>query len=134
MGPKNKKEGSYWTIRAFSLLAVVFLGFVTYSVFKVVYRKKQVQKEISSLQEEAIKIEKENGDLKDKISYFESKDYQEREVKDKLSLQLPDENLVVVKPGPAKKEEASPVETAKMNREIDKTPIYQKWLNYFFKY
>jgi cell division protein FtsL len=130
----GKKEGGFWTSKFFLLLVLAVLTYIAYTAIKVVYRKKQVQKEISSLQEEAAKIERENNDLKDKVAYFESKDFQEKEVKDKLSLQLPDENLVVVKPGLPKEKETGPDENSQIDRSVDETPVYRKWWNYFFKY
>jgi cell division protein FtsL len=134
MEPKDKKEKSYWTVKVFFLLVLILVVFVGYSAMKVIYRKKQVQNEIKGLMEEASKLERDNNDLKDKVSYFESKDFQEKEVKDKLSLQSPDENLVVVKPGPAKEKEIKQNEDAAKNEIINETPVYKKWLDYFFKY
>jgi len=134
MESSNKREGGSWIVKLFFLLSLAVLVYVAYSVTKVFYRKKQVQKEISNLQEEAVKIERDNNDLKDKVAYFESKDFQEKEVRDKLSLQLPDESLVVVKPGLTKEKESGPIEAAEIDRRLDNTPIYKKWWNYFFKY
>jgi cell division protein FtsB len=134
MENSEKREGGSWTVKLFFLLSLAVLVCVAYSVAKVVYRKKQVQKEISGLQEEAAKIERDNNDLKDKVTYFESKDFQEKEVRDKLSLQLPDESLVVVKPGIAKEKEEKSAENAEIDRSVNDTPVYKKWWNYFFKY
>lgn len=123
-----------WIIRILVFLGLIVLSFAAYSVSKVVSRKNQVEKEISALKEEAEKISRENGDLKDKLSYFESRDFQEKEVRDKLSLQAPDENLVVVKPGPSGEKQENLVSDVAENNSSENIPIYKKWWDYFFKY
>lgn len=134
MEDRKKSKGVSWIIRILVFLGLVILSFAAYSVSKVVSRKNQVEKEISALKEEAEKISRENGDLKDKLSYFESRDFQEKEVRDKLSLQSPDENLVVVKPGPSGEKQENPVSDVAENNSSENTPIYKKWWDYFFKY
>lgn len=131
---KEKEKKGLWILKFFLLLGVVLSAYIAYAVSKVVYRKNQVQKEISKLQEEAAKIEKENGQLKDKLAYFESRDFQEKEVKDKLNLQDPDENMVVIKPGIAKEAKEAPKSDPERKKEFENTPIYEKWWDYFFKY
>jgi len=130
---KKEQKGS-WTAKLFFLLSLAVFSYVVYSATKVFYKKNQVQREISGLQEEAARIERENSELREKVSYFESKDFQEKEVRDKLNLQSPDENLVIVKPGPAKEKEPEPIEIKEEKEIINKNPIYKKWWNYFFKY
>ena len=134
MEDKKKSRGMSWIIRILVFLGLIVLSFAAYSVSKVVSRKNQVEKEISALKEEAEKISRENGDLKDKLSYFESRDFQEKEVRDKLSLQAPDENLVVVKPGPSGEKQENLVSDVAENNSSENIPIYKKWWDYFFKY
>lgn len=120
-------------ITAFCLAGIIFVFF---SVYKEIGKKKAVQEEITKLQEEAEKINRENLNLQEKIAYFESRDYKEREAKDKLNLQNPGENLVVIKPNLAKGE-AIPDKLATVSRQeetVDQTPNYKKWWDYFFKY
>jgi cell division protein FtsB len=134
MEKKEKRRNGFWLIKGLLFLGLVVLAYISYSIFKVAYRKNQVQKEISSLEGEAARIERENSDLRDKISYFESRDFQEKEVRDKLSLQEPSENLVIVKPEPGKgKQKELQKEPAEASK-TDSTPLYKKWWNYFFKY
>lgn len=134
MEDRKKSKGVSWIIRIIFFLGLIVLSFAAYSVSKVVSRKSQVEKEISALKEEAEKISRENGDLEDKVSYFESRDFQEKEVRDKLSLQAPDENLVVVKPGPSGEKQEKPVSGVAENNPPENIPIYKKWWDYFFKY
>lgn len=100
---------------------------------KEIAKKKQLENEINSLREQAKSVEKENMAIFDRIAYLGSRDYQEVQAKDKLNLQNPDEKVVIVAQRPS--EEATAKEPAK-NEFVpnqNKTPNFQKWLEYFFK-
>lgn len=87
------------------------------------------------MQEEAIRIEKENSKIKDKIAYFESRDFQEKEAKDKLNLQGSGENLVVVKPSPSQNFQTKVEESVQSDqRENVQLSNPMKWWHHFFKY
>ncbi len=118
---------------------VLIIGFfilvtVVFFLAKEFYKKRQIQNEIQKLEEEAAHINRENLEIQDKIAYLQSRDYQEREAKDKLNLQNPGENVVVIKPGVAREQD--------MGAENENFPQPlppnisnpQKWWKYFFKY
>jgi hypothetical protein len=69
-----------------------------------------------------------------KITYLESKDYQEKEARDKLNMQNPRENMVIVEPGLAPTKEPSDTSGENGKKLFVKTTNVQKWWNYFFKY
>ena len=107
-------------------------------LFQWLFLKKQIQKEIAKLQKEAEKINKENFEIKEKITYLESKDYKEREAKDKLNLQSPGEKVVFVKPSVVRKSD-NPQENLIENdgetvieNEKSKVSNSEKWWKYFF--
>lgn len=127
---------SSFFVKFFLLLAFVALVFIFISIFKETYRKNQVKKEITDLQEEAQRISKDNADIKEKIAYLESPEYQIKEAKDKLGLQNPEENVIVVKPNVEKEPEANSLENENSENipRIEETPNCLKWWNYFFKY
>ena len=127
---------SSFFVKFFLLLAFVALVFIFISIFKETYRKNQVKKEINDLQEEAQRISKDNADIKEKIAYLESPEYQIKEAKDKLGLQNPEENVIVVKPNVEKEPEANSLENENSENipQIEETPNCLKWWNYFFKY
>lgn len=127
---------SSFFVKFFLLLAFVALVFIFISIFKETYRKNQVKKEITDLQEEAQRISKDNADIKEKIAYLESPEYQIKEAKDKLGLQNPEENVIVVKPNVEKEPEANSLENENSENipRIEEMPNYLKWWNYFFKY
>ena len=130
------RSNKYATIFSKVILipAIVIIILVLVAVTRETYKKNQIQAEIDSLQEKAKQISKENLEIQEKISYFESREYQEKEAKDKLGLQNPDENVVIIKPGIAKEtvaEEKTPVVVPEEEQNIF-NPI--KWWRYFFKY
>jgi cell division protein FtsL len=134
--PKNKfKTGSFFA-KIFLLFAFVALIFIFISIAKETYKKNQVQKEIAALQEEAQKINKDNTQIKEKIAYLESPEYQIKEAKDKLGLKSPEENVIIVKPniGREIKDDSSESKSLETIPEIKELPNYIKWWNYFFKY
>lgn len=107
------------------------------TVWEEMSKKRSIQSEIEELQQEAEKISRQNITLEEKISYLESMEYQEKEAKNKLGLQNPDENLVIIKPSIAREigsvaEKPSVAEPS--DRVEDSPPNYIKWWNYFFKY
>lgn len=133
---KEKFKLSSFLIKIILLLVFVALIFVCISIFKETYRKNQVKKEIAALQEEAQRINKDNAEIKEKIAYLESPEYQIKEAKDKLGLQNPEENVIVVKPNIEKEpmEDLSENKNSENIPKIEEIPNHIKWWNYFFKY
>lgn len=122
-------------IKAGMIVCLVIVSFITFYITKESSKKKQIQNEIAALQKEAEKIGRENADIRDKIAYLQSKDYQEREAKDKLNLQNPNETLVVIKPNTVKEAAPPKEEPSKPLPPMPPSgPNYIKWWNYFFEY
>lgn len=134
MEKRDEKKKKSWFFRFVLFLGLIVLGFISWSITRETIRNRQVQKEIDQLREEAKKIERENTELSEKISYFESKDFQEKEAKDKLNLQSPNENVVVIKPDLTKGDAASVPAQAEEKKLVVKISNIQKWWDYFFKY
>jgi hypothetical protein len=65
---------------------------------------------------------------------LESRDYQEKEAKNKLNLQNPEEKVVVIEQeiGKNSPEPEQKIET--VQQIIIEVSNIQKWLDYFFKY
>lgn len=136
MYSESEKKGGSWLVRIIFFLGFVALALIIFALSKQTYKKKQVEKEIETLRQEAEKIKKGNLTLEDKVSYLESRDYQEKEAKDKLNMQNPKENVVIIKPEMAKKEELPQVENnpPQLTENQDKFSNIKKWYDYFFKY
>lgn len=73
---------------------VVWIGTVSYRFFE---RTGMIKSEIRELEREANRIDQENATLREKIEYFSSANFQEREAKDKLGLKKVDEQVVIIK-------------------------------------
>jgi len=133
VGERGKTSG--FLTKILIILAVIVLAAILIAIIREIGLKKQVNQEIEKLKAEAEKIERENTSLSDKISYLESVDYQEKEARDKLSLQGQGENVVIIKPSPAK-------ELVTINEEGDRSETkivvvrsnIEKWWDHFFKY
>lgn len=129
-----KEKSNVWLLRIIIFLGLVSGSLIGFAIYKETYKKIQVEKEIQALKDEADKIKRDNVDLTDKLSYLESKDFQEKEAKDKLNLQTEGENLVIIKPSLGKPlENSGPSEPEKAEIIIKKSNV-QKWWEYFFKY
>lgn len=119
----------FFILAGFAILLLIFI-----SVIKQTYNKDKVQNEIDSLMIKAKQIDKENIEIKDKIAYLESDNYREKEAKDKLNLQKPGENVVVIKPGVVKETQAGEDQPRISYPEKINIPSRIKWWDYFFKY
>ncbi len=133
MRDNTDERKNSWLVKLIIFLGLVVAVFIILAISKETYRKKQVQKEINELQNEADKIQGDNLRLADKIAYLEGRDYQEKEIRDKLNLQKPDETVVIIKPGLTKKTAENEPTTIDQALVI-RTSGPQKWWNYFFKY
>lgn len=123
-----------WLIRILLVIGMAVLVLIIIAVGKETNKKNQVQAEIDKLREEAEKIEKDNSQLTDKLAYFESQDFQEKEAKDKLNLQNPEEKVVIIKPSLAKEaKNNSDSQPDRVEVKIKMSNV-QKWWDYFFDY
>jgi len=133
MRDKSNESSGFWLVWPIILLTIFVAVIFTYSLSKETKKKKQVEAEINLLKEQADKIAKENMALQDRVNYLGSEDYQKIQAKDKLGLQSPGENVVVIAPGPEKKEilnKPTPNIPAPIQ---DKSSNFKKWINYFFE-
>jgi cell division protein FtsL len=116
---------------ALFFVGIVVAGFISYKAVEQSYRSRQIQQQVTQLQQDAQRIQKDNDALSSKIAYLQTPEFQQRVAKDKLNMQLPDENVVVVNQSPKNDQavESAPSQTVESD---DKTPNYVKWWNYFF--
>jgi cell division protein FtsB len=114
-----KKENSY--IRFVILIAIAYLLFV---VGKTLYQSYQVRKQIDNMEVSITKLQQTNRELSEKLLYYQSPSYAERIARERLGLQKPGEEVIVILPEKvAKVEEKDP---------YDKLSNQQKWWNFFF--
>jgi cell division protein FtsL len=112
------------------ILAVV----ITTSAVREAYRNRSIEKEIDALKQQARQINTENGQLSEKIAYLDTSEFQEKIAKEKLNMQKPDENVVVVKPGIEQNPRVAGDQNETAATSEDDTPNFKKWWDTFFKY
>ncbi|MCX6765960.1 MAG: septum formation initiator family protein [Candidatus Moranbacteria bacterium] len=118
----------------FLTLGLAVTAVVSYVTVKEARRNKQIEKEIELLRQEAEQIRKNNEDLREKIFYFETPEFQERVAKEKLNFQKPDEKVVIVKPSPSLESRAESANNEQVSNPEEEVPNHIKWWNQFFKY
>ncbi|MFZ2975372.1 MAG: septum formation initiator family protein [Candidatus Moraniibacteriota bacterium] len=134
---KNNDSIGSWKIGPIIFLAIVAFVFLSYSVYQESSKKKVVESEIEALKEQAEKIKQENMSLEERIAYLGSQDYQKIQAKDKLDLQDPNENVVVITQDldiPTQKTQELDIKNDNQNTySAEKTSNLLKWWNYFIK-
>lgn len=126
-----KKKFSFAVI--FFIVGIILAGAISTRAFQEAYRNRKIEKEVDKLKQEAQKIQSENDTIQKKIDYYSTPQFVERVSKDKMNLQKPDENVVVVSRGVASQAqtETQSEEIVQNNQYISN---YMKWWNFFFKY
>ncbi len=130
---ENKKSAAFFS-GLFFIAGLSVLVMIGISLGKEAYRKRQIQKEIENLQNEIQKTNRENSDLQNLISYFSTSEFQEKEAREKLNLQKENEKMIVLR-----REANQPKETTGAGQvpasdySADKSPNWQKWLQFFFE-
>lgn len=126
-----KKKFSY--VVFIFLAGIVLAVFISVSAVRESYRSRTIEKEVEALKQEAQRIENENKAMTERISYFETSEFQEKIAKEKLNLQKPDENVVVVKQRVGEQTQSVDNQDTDIEDEYVE-PNYRKWWNFFFKY
>lgn len=110
------------------LIAAFIIGviLVASSAWKEMERSKRIEDEVGKLRAEAERIRNENRTLTEKISYFSTPGFKEREAKEKLGMKNKDEEVVSVDTGPIETEMLPPETTQRSETETD-APNYRKW-------
>lgn len=132
---RENKRGLSFFSSLFFLVGLGILVMIGISLGKETYRKRQIQKEIEKLQAEIQKINQENNELSNLISYLSTQEFQEKEAREKLNLQKEDEKLIMLR----KETEAqpSPTQSGKQdsisqNTAPSRTSNLKDWLVFFF--
>ena len=113
-------------------IGVAIFGYTIYVTYEESKRNNKIEAEIEELKMEAGMIRGENSELEEKISYFETEEFQERIAKEKLNLQKSDENVVIIKTMPSTNEEDGEIKEGEEIKNHGITPNHKKWWDYFF--
>ncbi len=123
-------------IPLFAKLALSVIVIATVAVlssgWKEMERSKRIAAEVDALRNEADRIRAENRTIGEKIAFFSSESFEEREAKEKLGMKKNDEQAVSLDTrtvaGTEPSDETGPV----LGRsEESVTPNYLKWAMYF---
>lgn len=94
----------------FGILILVIAGFLVSSNLKINKKRNELKFQISQLEKEIQFFKERNEQLKAGILERETQDYLEREIRERLNLRKPGEEVVVVLPPPETEEESLPAE------------------------
>jgi len=129
---KIKKGTSYLISRLFLMAGLAAIIMIALALAEETYKRYQIQQEVAELRDQAEEIEGDNQHLKGLIKYFETTEYQEKEAKEKLSLQKEGEQVILIKEKPPEhKNSTSNNSTQTAPKEDDRTNP-QRWWDYFF--
>lgn len=116
----------------FFAVGIILAVVISSSAVRQAYRSKKIENEVEALQEEARRIQSENERISQRISYYSTPQFIEKVSKDKISLQNPDENVIIVS-------QRQTVENQNVDEKEESTqtgqlnlPNYVKWWNLFF--
>lgn len=130
-------KSSVFLFTAGTIAAFVLAIFIGQSAYEKYQRNKHIESEIAELQKKAEELSQKNGLLSDQIQYFRTQNFKDKEVKEKLNMKKPNEEVVIVTPSPAKNNPPSEESVAGSETQINLAPEQsnpKKWWNHFFKY
>lgn len=119
--------------RIFLVALIIMTFLLAVSTGRAIWRKYQIEREISALKNNISEIEKKNEELLARLDYFKSEENLEKEARIQLNVKRPGEKVVVI----VGKENSSPVRNEKGNSAespADKNKLSNplKWWRYFF--
>lgn len=110
---------------------IVAITFVFVSAWKEMQRSKGIESEVAKLRAEAERIRNENRSLTERIAYFSTDSFEEREAKEKLGWKKNDEEAIAV--DVERFEGATETEDGMIPEpQGPEPPNYEKWRFYFF--
>jgi len=123
--------------KIFLIVSLLILIFFSTNLIKEIINRRDLKKEVGSLQDEINYLENRNQDLAKLIDYFEGLDFVEKEARTKLNLRKPGEQIIIVN-------EDEPLEIADNNSQAEIINNFmandaehftnsERWWNYFFK-
>lgn len=113
-----------WLIPGAIILILIFSSYL-----RVAFQKAAIQKELAILAREKEKLETNNKDLAGLLDYFASESYKEREMRIKLDLQKPGEQVIIIS---QEGENVSSGNSSDAAGDNSRFANLKKWWNYFF--
>ncbi|NTW29948.1 MAG: hypothetical protein HGA33_01570 [Candidatus Moranbacteria bacterium] len=114
-------------------ILIVGTGAVLSSGWKEMERSRRIEAEVDALRREAERIRGENRTLEEKIAFYSTEPFEEREAKEKLGMKKSDEEVVALDTGSvlgAESSDTGPTVVLDTSGVVEK-PNYLKWSAYF---
>ena len=120
----------FWQVVSSRLFLIAILGLitaVTFGLIKSNLRRQEVKREVSALQTDIERLRAKNEELKKSIDYFNTPEFKEHELRLRLGLQKPGEQVVIIPNLP------NALNTTPTGNLFAPNPInnWQRWFNYF---
>lgn len=112
------------------VLVVAFVIYTIYSLVINVYRNYQTKTEINKAKEEILTLQIEKERLQSLLSYYDTRSYQEIELRRRLLLKKPGEIVVALNGNAPLSEKDTTPENIQTKTELP--PIWQ-WYDFYFK-
>jgi cytoskeletal protein RodZ len=137
---KRPKQHSIWkyTQKTFIVVGLLlFIGILIRGIVITFQRKYAIEKEKQELSQQVSRIKQDIFSLEQVKEYISSSSYQEREAKQKLDLQKPGEQVVIITPGSIvanlnSEELVSVLKNPEAEKRIPAQTNPEKWWAYFF--
>ena len=114
------------------VVGIMLAGYVGISLFQAMSKNFKIKAQIDDLETKIERLEEENQQLSNKISYYQTDNYKERSARENLGLQTPDEKLVITTPQPEPQAEPTGKKDGKKLKPQAQVSNLTKWYRFFF--
>jgi len=132
---KKNKLGALLIKQLQILVVIVLLGVVFIIVRGIYFRvqdERAINKSIKALQSDVKKFDQENKDLNKLVNYFNSVEFQEKEIKEKLNLVKNGEKIVFIQGSRSNEDNVDREQRQDENKVVTIHDYYYYWWQYFF--
>lgn len=113
------------------IICVFLIIFLSSNLIRDYLNKKQLNKEVTKLQEGIKNLIEKNNQLTNLIDYFKSSDYLEEEARMKLNKKKPGEEIIII-PDAFNQRVTSTLITLTKDQNKNNLNNFKKWWQYFF--
>jgi cell division protein FtsB len=133
---RKKNKTGRTLLKQAQVLMIIILVVLIFVIARVIYFRVQdernINKGVEALQSEMEKFDQENKDLNKLVKYFDSADFQEKEIKGKLNLVKEGEKVVFVQGNSGNNDDEGLVKKEKTGTVTTVHTNYYYWWKYFF--
>lgn len=123
-------------LKQLQLLLVILLIIIIFVIMRVIYFRihdeRNISRGVEALQSDMEKFDQENKDLNKLVKYFNSVEFQEKEIKEKLNLVKDGEKIVFIQGNKTGQTEELIPNNQKINNITTIHSNYYYWWTYFF--